>query len=102
MSLVVWTSIGQAFRRTALPLAAYYAVTLGLPMANGAAHSGAAFVEHALFVLAVPPIIIVLACAVHTIVRAASSRILGLRRRRIGQVRGHAVGERRHLCDDII
>lgn len=54
-----------AIRVTALPLAAYYAVTLGLPLANGAAQSGARFVEHALFVLVVPPVLITLAWAIH-------------------------------------
>lgn len=56
------TSLVNAFRRTALPLAAYYAITLALPLANGAGASGAAFVRHALVVLAVPPILIVVAC----------------------------------------
>jgi hypothetical protein len=55
-------TVAHAFRRTALPLAAYYAVTLALPLANGAAASGAAFVRHALVVLAVPPILIVAGC----------------------------------------
>ena len=51
-------------RRAALPLAWYYVVTLALPLANGAAESGAAFLHHALAVLVVPPILIVLACAI--------------------------------------
>lgn len=55
--------VAHAFRRTALPLAAYYAVTLAVPLANGAAQSGA-FVEHALTVLLVPPVAITLACTV--------------------------------------
>lgn len=58
--------VTQAFRRLALPLGCYYAVTLGLPLANGAAQSGAAFVNHAVFVLVVPPILIVLLCAIQT------------------------------------
>jgi hypothetical protein len=62
---VFWTAVARAFRGTALPLAAYYSVTLALPLANGAARSGAAFVDHALIVLVVPPAIIVLACAFH-------------------------------------
>jgi hypothetical protein len=63
--LWVRASRRHAFRRTALPMASYYAVTLALPLANGAAQSGA-FVEHALVVLVVPPVAIILACAVHT------------------------------------
>jgi exosortase K len=54
----------HAFRRTALPLVSYYAVTLAVPVANGAAQSGAAFVKHAITVLVVPPIAIVLACLI--------------------------------------
>ena len=65
MNRSIWTAAGRAFRRAALPLAAYYAVTLGLPLANGAARSGAPFVEHALAVLVVPPVVVTLAWAVH-------------------------------------
>src|SRR5919106_3449343 len=66
------TRVAHAFRRAALPLASYYAVTLALPLANGAAQSGA-FVEHALVVLVVPPVAIILACAVHTVALALAS-----------------------------
>jgi hypothetical protein len=69
MSGVRWARVAHAFRREALPLASYYAVTLALPLANGAAPSGA-FMEHALVVLVVPPIAIILGCAVHTIAHA--------------------------------
>jgi len=58
--------IGQAFRRAALPLAAYYAVTLALPVAGGAPLSGA-FLEHALVVLLVPPLLILGACTVRAL-----------------------------------
>ena len=69
MSTVRRARVAGAFRRMALPLASYYAVTLALPLANGAAPSGA-FIEHALVVLAVPPMAIILGCAVHTIAHA--------------------------------
>jgi len=62
------TRIARAFRRTALPLAAYYAVTLAVPLANGAARSGA-FVQHALAVLVVPLVGIMLGCAVHALLQ---------------------------------
>ena len=52
-------------RQAALPLTAYYAVTLGLPLANGAVESGGPFVEHALVVLVVPPALLTIAWAVH-------------------------------------
>jgi hypothetical protein len=66
------TRVAQAFRRTALPLVSYYAVTLALPLANGAAQSGA-FMDHALVVLIVPPVAIILAYAVHTVAHALAS-----------------------------
>jgi hypothetical protein len=67
MKLGIWTALARAFRRAAVPLVAYYAVTVALPVANGAARSGARFVDHALIVLVVPPVMIVLACAVEWI-----------------------------------
>ena len=52
--------VAHAFRGAAVPLTFYYVVALALPLANGAAHAGAAFVEHAVAVLLVPPIVVVL------------------------------------------
>ena len=66
------TSVVHAFGRTALPLAAYYGVTLALPLLNGAGRSGAAFVQHAVIVLAVPPILVLLICAIHAMAQAAA------------------------------
>jgi hypothetical protein len=65
MSAVLRTTFGRAFRRAAMPLGWYYAVTLALPLANGAADAGSAFAWHALAVLAMPPILVGLACTVH-------------------------------------
>ena len=65
MSRISWAQVARPFRRVALPLGSYYAVTLALPLANGAALSST-FMEHALAVLIVPPVAIMLACAVHT------------------------------------
>lgn len=69
MTAAIRLSLVAAFRRAALPLAWYYAVTLALPLANGAAQSGAAFVHHALVVLVLPPILIVLVGALHSLAR---------------------------------
>jgi hypothetical protein len=66
--------VAHAFRRTAVPLASYYAVTLGLPLANGA-QSGVAFVKHAVVVLVVPPVVIALACVVHEMWYFAASAV---------------------------
>ena len=71
MNRMPWRIVAQALRRTALPIASYYAITLAVPLANGAAQSGA-FVKHALVVFVVPPAAVVLACAVHTIARAVA------------------------------
>ena len=73
MTCGIRSALAHAFRRAALPLAWYYAVTLALPLAHGGAQPGAAFVEHALVVLVVPPILIVLACAIHKIAQVFAS-----------------------------
>jgi hypothetical protein len=65
--------IGQAFRRAALPLASYYAVTLALPIAGGSLRSGV-FLEHALVVLLVPLLLVLAACAVGATVQALFGR----------------------------
>ena len=51
--------VAKAFRRAALPLAAYYTVTLALPILNGATQSGRRFVEYAFTVAVVPLAIVV-------------------------------------------
>jgi exosortase K len=56
-------------RRTALPLASYYAVTLAIPLANGAG-AGSSFLKHALVVLVVPPVLVGLAGAIQGLHRA--------------------------------
>jgi hypothetical protein len=76
MNRAFWMTVARAFRRTAVPLAAYYTVTLAAPLANGAARSGAVFVDHALIVLVIPPALIVVACAFHVaadILRASAT-----------------------------
>ena len=84
MSATLRSTLGRAVRRTALPLACYYAVTLALPLANGAAYAGSAFAAHAVVVLLMPPVMIGLACALHAAGRgllgccdAAARRLLG-------------------------
>ena len=74
MNHVMWRAVARTFRRAAPPLAWYYAVTLALPLANGAAQAGAAFVEHALVVLILPPALIVLASVTREMARAVACR----------------------------
>jgi hypothetical protein len=67
MAATPWRTVGRAFRRTALPLVAYYALTLAIPFANGAAQTDA-FVKHALVVLVVPLVVTLLLCVILRIV----------------------------------
>ena len=71
MSDAIGRAVVRAFGRAAPPLASYYAITLGVPLANGAAHAGASFARHALVVLVVPPILIVLVSVVRAMSGAA-------------------------------
>jgi len=71
----VTAQLWPAFRRAAVPLAWYYAVTLAVPLANGATHTGTVFFEHALVVLVVPPALIVLACAARGIAQCVRARM---------------------------
>ena len=75
MNAATSTTVIGALRRMAVPLAAYYAITLALPLANGAARSGAAFGNHAMVVLVLPVTLIVLACVVREIARAARGAV---------------------------
>ena len=56
----------RAFRHVAVPLAFYYAITVALPLANGAA--GPAFWKHALIVLILPLVLVALFCMVRAAV----------------------------------
>jgi hypothetical protein len=75
MTAGLGTTLAGAFRRAALPLGAYYVVTIALPVINGAAESSPGFVAHAIVVLAIPPLLILLAYAavrtVHALARVA-------------------------------
>ena len=75
MTGAFWLRFAAAFRRLAAPLAWYYGITVGLPLANGAAAAGAAFVQHALVVLLLPPLLVVMAFAVTDILRLAARHI---------------------------
>jgi len=74
--------LAGAFRRAAVPLGAYYAVTLALPLANGAAQAGGRFALHAAAVLVVPPLAIVCACGVIAVGRRCFHRSRTARARR--------------------
>ena len=52
-------------RRFFFPLLVYYAITLGIPLSNGAFRQGAAFWEHSLFVFLIPLLLILPLAAFH-------------------------------------
>ena len=53
----------SSIRTFIIPLAIYYAMTLAIPIANGALKQGSAFWEHAAFVIVTPMVIIAAAAA---------------------------------------
>lgn len=93
--------LARAFHRAAVPLVAYYAVTLALPVANGAARSGTVFVKHAVVVLLVPLLAVSLCGTIHAVCAH-----LRLERLRVGEqprpslhVKEGARLNQRHLLD---
>jgi hypothetical protein len=82
----LWSAMANAFRRTGLPLMSYYAITLGIPVANGAALSDAAFLRHASAVLLVPAAAVALGgVVVRRTVRLLESRTSSRRRSSISR-----------------
>jgi exosortase K len=81
--LVLLYELASGSRRVLLPLAWYYAVTLVIPIANGASLSDASFVKHALVVLVLPVVLIVAACAIREIARTAARTCAAQRARAI-------------------
>lgn len=61
----VQAAVSRASRGAAVPLAAYYAVTLGIPLARGVVSLEARVVDHAVAVILVPLLMVVLAGALH-------------------------------------
>jgi hypothetical protein len=66
---------GSPFRRAVVPLAFYYAVTLAVPLANGADWSDVRFQGHAAAVLLMPLILTVLVYGVCGTVSSMISRV---------------------------
>ena len=75
--LLLHQLVQQFDRRADHPLATpviwYYAVTIAIPLANGAAGASSSFVEHTVFVLALPILLVALA-AVTSVMYAVFSR----------------------------
>jgi hypothetical protein len=55
--LFMLTEQADSPKRLAFPLLIYYAITLGIPLANGSWQQGAAFWEHFAFVLVLPIVV---------------------------------------------
>jgi hypothetical protein len=53
-------ALARAFRGAAAPLLSYYAISVVVPLLNGAGARGMPFLEHVCFVLLVPPVLIVI------------------------------------------
>lgn len=53
-------AMARAFRGAAAPLLSYYAISVIVPLLNGAGARGAPFLEHVCFVLLLPPVLIVI------------------------------------------
>lgn len=53
-----------------VPLFWYFVITVAVPLANGAASGGKGFIEHTLFVMAVPLVLVALAAGGRELVRA--------------------------------
>jgi len=70
-------TVAWAFRRAALPLFWYYALTIGVPIANGSA-GGEGFVMHAALVLTLPLLLVAAAGATR---RAIAAIAMDCRRR---------------------
>ena len=68
------TTFAGALRRLRLPLAAYYGITVALPLMNGADWSNVRFLTHACTVLAIPLAVIALAGAMISGLRTMLSR----------------------------
>jgi exosortase K len=60
--------------RLTTPLVSYYALTLAVPLVNGAGRNGAAFIEYALFVLIFPLAVIAFAAAASRLADRLSAR----------------------------
>jgi hypothetical protein len=74
MTEMLRTRVGHVFHRMAVPLVAYYTVTLALPLLNGAAQAGVVFLKHAIVVLVVPAVAIVGGCALDTMLHICKSQ----------------------------
>lgn len=70
------------WRSALLPLGIYYLTTLGLPLANGAYKQGAVFLEHLLFVITVPLLIVLPWIAI----RYAAARYVARRNSRLAEL----------------
>ena len=72
MLFVVTERRSNSARTLVIPLAVYYATTLGIPLLNGSYKQGMRFLEHSLFVLVLPIILLATYSMLAFIVRAVA------------------------------
>jgi exosortase K len=80
----------RVVRALVFPLLVYYAITLGVPLANGAYRQGSAFWEHSVFVLVLPLLLIVPLFVVSLVLRSDGSPF-----RRVLSISGSFASRRR-------
>ena len=90
-----------SIRTFMVPLAIYYAMTLAIPIANGALKQGSAFWEHAAFVIVTPMVIIAAAAASFELFsRYAKRKDISSRGALIpGDAAADEVGARANICN---
>jgi len=54
MRSALMSAVARALGRTLVPLAAYYGITIGVPLIHGSGSAEAAFLEHMVFVAVLP------------------------------------------------
>jgi hypothetical protein len=54
MRSALTSAVARALGRTSVPLAAYYGITIGVPLINGSGSADGAFLEHMAFVAVFP------------------------------------------------
>lgn len=64
-----WMTDASLVRRLLFPLLVYYAITLGVPLLNGAYRQGSDFLEHILFVVLTPLVVIIPLATLQLVVR---------------------------------
>jgi hypothetical protein len=82
MHSALTSAVARALGGTSVPLAAYYGITIGVPLINGSGSAEAAFLEHMVFVAIFPLTMVGLVAILGQVWRTG-----------VGVVRDRAVGK---------